>query len=481
MKGLTRAEAEAIYDAGRESVIEALMTMSATLAKLERRIEELEGRLNQNSQNSHWPPSRDIDKKPAPKSQRKKTGKPSGGQPGHEGSRLEMVAEVDEVKEHWPEKCGGCGKELGQKHASGYAKRQVHDIPAVEIEVTEHRAIQVCCGRCGTISQGAFPTEVSQEVQYGSGIAALATYANVHQLLPLDRTTELLEDICGRRISEGTLVNMLNTCAQKLAPVEAEIKAGVMASATVNFDETGLRVVKTGYWLHVSSTPDLTLYWVDPKRGKKAHEAMGVLAGFRGNAIHDRYEAYLQWTDCTHGFCNAHLLRDLTSIEELTGQNWPTQTKALLSEMNTAVSLAKFTGQTQLAQDCLTAFEARYDQWVRRGLQSNRLPIKEPGKSGRPRASPARNLAEALRDHKDKVILFARDFAVPFDNNLAERDLRMMKVKQKVSGCFRSIVGARTFATIRGYVSTARKQGHRAIDALRAVFDNRDIKLKFAE
>ena len=481
MKGLTQTEAEAIYDAGKERVVEMLMTMSAKLAKIEQQVEMLEVRLKQNSQNSHWPPSRDIDKKPAPKSQRKKTGKPSGGQPGHEGTRLEMAAEPDHVKEHWPEVCAGCGKTLGQKHASGYAKRQVHDIPPIEIEVTEHRAIQVCCGGCGTLSQGAFPTEVTQDVQYGSGIAALATYANVHQLLPLDRTTELIEDICGRRISEGTVVNMLEACAEKLAPVESKIKAGVIASTTVNFDETGLRVVKTGYWLHVSSTPELTLYWVDPKRGKKGHDAMGVLAGFRGNAIHDRYEAYLQWPDCTHGFCNAHLLRDLTGIEEMTGQNWTTQTKALLSEMNTVVSLAKAAGQTQLAQDYLTAFESRYDQWVRRGLQSNRLPIKESGKPGKPRASPARNLAEALRDHKDKVILFARNFAVPFDNNLAERDLRMMKVKQKVSGCFRSIVGARTFATIRCYVSTARKQGHRAIDALQAVFDNRDIKLNFAE
>ena len=481
MKGLTQTEAAAIYDAGKERVVEMLMMLSAKLAKIEQQVTVLEGRLNQNSQNSHWPPSRDIDKKPAPQSQRKKTGKASGGQPGHEGTRLEMVAEPKHVKEHWPEVCAGCGKGLGQKHAAGYAKRQVHDIPPIEIEVTEHRAIQVCCGGCGTISQGTFPTEVSQDVQYGSGIAALATYANVHQLLPLDRTTELIEDICGRRISEGTLVNMLNTCAEKLVSVEAEIKAGVIASETVNFDETGLRVVKTGYWLHVSSTPGLTLYWVDPKRGQKAHVQMGVLPEFRGNAIHDRYDAYLHWPDCTHGFCGAHILRDLTGIEELTSQNWATQTKTLLCEMNDAVGLAKSNGQTQLAPDCLSAFEARYDQWVRRGLQSNRKPVKEPDKPGRPRASPARNLAEALHDHKDKVILFVRNFAVPFDNNLAERDLRMMKVKQKVSGCFRSIGGARTFATIRSYISTARKQGHRAIDAVRAVFDNRKIVLNFAE
>lgn len=478
MKGLTREEAEAIYDAGRESVVEALMTMSATLVKLEQRIAELEGRLNQNSQNSHWPPSRDLAKRPGPKSQRKKTGKPSGGQPGHEGTRLELVAEPKHVKEHWPGVCAGCGKALGQRHAVGYAKRQVHDIPPIEIEVTEHRAIQVCCSGCGTVSQGVFPAGVSQDVQYGSGIAALATYANVHQLLPMDRTTELLEDICGRRLSEGTIANMLHTCAERLAPVEEKIKAGVIGSAVVNFDETGLRVIKAGHWLHVSSTPALTLYWVDPKRGKKAHERMGVLAGFRGKAIHDRYEAYLQWKDCTHGFCNAHILRDLTAIVEMTHQNWATEIKTVLVQANNAVELAKSTGHTQLARDCLTAFEVRYDQWVRRGLQSNHKPTKIPGKSGRPHASPARNLAEALRDHKDKFLLFARDFTVPFDNNLAERDVRMMKVKQKISGCFRSILGARTFATIRGYVSTARKQGHRAI---RAVFDNRDIMLRFAK
>ncbi len=481
MKGLTRAESEAIYEAGKEAVIETLMTLSAKLAKIEQRMMALEVRQNQNSQNSHWPPSRDIARKPNPKSQRGKTGKSSDGQPGHEGTRLEMVAEPQQVKEHWPEKCAGCGKVLGQKHARGYAKRQVHDIPSIEIEVTEHRAIAVCCGGCGAISQGTFPAEVTHDVQYGSGIAALATYLNVHQLLPLDRTTELIEDICGRRISEGTLVNMLTDCAEKLEPVETKIKAGVMASSVVNFDETGLRVVKTPYWLHVSSTPALTFYWVDPKRGKKAHDRMGVLPGFKGKAIHDRYEAYLQWTDCIHGFCDAHILRDLTAIEEMTHQNWTVEMKTTLVQMKTTVELAKSNGQTQLAPECLGALEARYDQWVRRGLQSNHKPIKEPGKPGRPRASTARNLAEALRHHKDKVILFARDFAVPFDNNLAERDLRMMKVKQKVSGCFRSEAGARMFATIRGFVSTARKQGHRAIEAIRAVFDNRNILLRFAE
>jgi transposase len=191
MNGLTREESEAIYEAGKERVVETLLSMSAKLVKVEQRIVELEGRLNQNSQNSHWPPSRDITKKPAPQSQRQKTGKPSGGQPGHEGTRLEMVEEPDKVEEHWPEVCAGCGEALGQKHAAGYAKLQVHDIPPIEIEVTEHRAIQVCCGGCGTVSEGTFPADVTKDVQYGSGIAALATYANVHQLLPLDRTTEL--------------------------------------------------------------------------------------------------------------------------------------------------------------------------------------------------------------------------------------------------------------------------------------------------
>lgn len=302
------------------------------------------------------------------------------------------------------------------------------------------------------------------------------------QLLPLDRTTELLEDICGRRISEGTIVNMLNTCAEELAPVEEKIKDGIIGSTTVNFDETGMRVMKIGYWLHVSSTLDLTYYWVDEKRGKQAHERMGVLPKFKGNAIHDRYDSYLKWVeDCTHGFCNAHILRDLTGIEEMTGQTWTAEMKTMLVETKAAVELAKSNGQTQLAPEYLSALEERYDRWVRRGLQSNHRPFKEPGQPGRPRASPARNLAEALRDHKDKVLLFAHNFDVPFDNNLAERDLRMMKVKQKVSGCFRSVTGARVFATIRGYVSTARKQGLRAIDALRAVFDGREIALNFAE
>ena len=292
---------------------------------------------------------------------------------------------------------------------------------------------------------------------------------------------------------------------------------------TAGFDETKLRVGKRGHWLHVSDTPILTLYWVDekwpfegPKRGQEAHERMGVLPEFKGIAVHDRYESYSQWKECTHAFCNAHILRDLTGIEETTGQAWTGELKTVLVETKQAVDLAKVNGLTQLDPEDLQAVEARYDMWVRRGLQSNPKAIQEPGQSGRPRAkwpsegpSPARkwpfegpNLAEALRDHKDKFLLFARDFNVPFDNppkgafrNLAERDLRMrnapfggMKVKQKISGGFRSIEGAHAFATVRGYISTARKrhapfggQGKRALDALRAVFDRRDLDLKFAE
>jgi transposase len=201
-----------------------------------------------------------------------------------------------------------------------------------------------------------------------------------------------------------------------------------------------------------------------------------------GVVVHDRYASYATCSDhLIHSYCNAHILRDLTAIEELTQQTWPGKMKVVLLDMKSQVDQARAAGHLALSAQPLLLLEQRYDDLTRIALQSNKKAIKQPGQRGRPRASPARNLAESLRDDKDKIIRFVRDFRVPFDNNLAERDLRMMKAKQKISGTFRSLAGARMFATIRGFVSTARKQGHGALEALRAAFDGRADQLNLAE
>ena len=480
---LTREEAETIYDAGKERVVEALLEMSVGLEQIEvlkRRIEELERQTKQNSQNSHKPPSSDgYRKPPAPKSQRKRTGRRSGGQAGHPGTTLAMSETPDHVTDYWPERCGQCQSELGRTHASGYERRQVHDIPPVQVEVTEHRAMQVWCGKCGAVTQAVFPGQVQAGVQYGNGVAALAIYAQAYQMLPLERTAELIRDLAGRMLSEGTLVRMLAGCAVRVAPIEQQIKEAIIVAPVAHFDETGLRVCGKLNWLHVASTGKLTYYAIDEKRGTLAHERIGILPRFTGVATHDAYASYLRRAG-PHSLCNAHLVRELTALEESTRQRWPTWLKTLLFDVKDHVDQERDQGQTALEPQVLASFEAEYDRLIRRARLSNPRPARLPGQRGRARASPACNLAERLRDHKESVLRFMHDFRVPFDNNQAERDLRMMKVKQKVSGCFRSAEGGRIFASVRGYISTVRKQGHQALAALRALLDGNPVALLLA-
>lgn len=479
---LTREEAEAIYDAGKERVVEVLLAMSEGFEQIEvlkRRIEALERQLKQNSQNSHKPPSSDGYRKPAPKSQRKRSGRRSGGQAGHTGTTLAMSDTPDHVTDYWPERCGQCQRELGHTHASGCERRQVHDMPPVQIEVTEHRAMQVCCAQCGAVTQAVFPAQVQPGVQYGHGVAALAIYAHTYQLLPLERTAELMRDLAGRMVSEGTLVNLLASCAERVAPIEQQIKQAIILAPVAHFDETGLRVCGQLNWLHVASTDRLTYYAVDAKRGTLAHERIGILPHFTGVAIHDAYASYLQ-RDGPHGLCNAHLVRELTALEESTRQHWPTRLKTLLFDVKARVDQAHDQGRAALAPEVMASFEAEYNRLIRCALRSNPRPVRLPGQRGRARASPACNLAERLRDHQDSVLRFMYDFRVPFDNNQAERDLRMLKVKQKVSGCFRSAEGAHLFARLRGYLSTVRKQGYQALAALRDLLDGRPVTLQLA-
>ena len=479
---LTRKESEAIYDAGKERVVEVLLEMSVGLEQVEvlkRRIDELERQGKQNSQNSHKPPSSDGYRKPAPKSQRKRTGRRSGGQAGHAGTTLAMSDTPDHVTDYWPEQCGECQSKLGRTHASGCERRQVHDIPPVHIEVTEHRAMQVCCGKCGAVTQAAFPEQVQPGVQYGNGVAALAVYAQVYQMLPLERTAELIRDQAGRMLSEGTLVTMLGRCAERVAPIEQQIKDAIIIAPVAHFDETGLRVCGKLNWLHVASTGKLTYYAIDEKRGTLAHERIGILPQFSGVAAHDAYASYLK-QDGPKSLCNAHLLRDLTALEESTRQRRPTWHKTFLVDVKDRVALERDQGKSALAPEVLAGFEAEYDRLIRRARKSNPRPARAPGQRGRARASPACNLAERLREHKDSVLRFMHDFRVPFDNNQAERDLRMMKVKQKVSGCFRSAEGGRIFASVRGYISTVRKQGHQALAALRDLLDGKPVTLQLA-
>ena len=473
---LSREEILSIYAAGPEAVVALVEQLLATQAELRQqvqvltaRVADLEARLNRDSHNSHKPPSSDGPAKlPRRRSQRKRSGKASGGQPGHPGATLVQVDQPDTVVVHRAAECGQCGARLDTAPVVARECRQVMDLPAVRPQVSEHQVLHHRCPQCQSVTGGQFPTDVTQPMQYGPGVKALAVYLQEYQHIPFERTQEFFRDVFNLPLSEGTLARAREICATQLEPVETAIKQALVETSVANFDETGIRIEGQTHWLHVAGTPALTYYAVHAKRGQVAMDAIGILPAFRGTAVHDALGAYFQY-GCHHGLCNAHLLRDLTAISETTRQRWPARLTELLLKIKTAVERARDAAQLQLTSRRINHFTRQYQQLLKTGLHSN-PPPKRTGRRGRPCQGPIRSLLLRLKNHPSAVLAFMHDFQVPFDNNLAERDLRMAKVRQKVAGCFRSWRGAEIFCRIRGYISTMRKQGQNTLAALHSVF-----------
>lgn len=490
---MTRSEAEAIYDAGKEAVVNVLLRMDASIHALEqqvqslntrlecseKRVAHLEEQLAKNSRNSSKPPSTDGFKKPAPKSLRKKGGRKSGGQPGHPGHTLKMADKPDHTEHHRVKHCACCGLSLANQTPAGVEKRQVHDLPPMRLVVTEHRAETKLC-TCGHLNKAQFPPGINAPAQYGERIKAAAVYLKNYQFLPYQRTCEVLEDFFGCPLSEGTLANIISEShALAAAPVE-KIKEGLVRAAVAHFDETGSRVEGRLWWLHSASTAGATYYDIHRKRGGEAFEDIGILPGFIGRAIHDFWKSYFAY-DCEHGLCNAHHLRELTFLHEQCQQDWAERMIECLMDIKKAVETVR-PSQDHLAAKQIQDFEARYQKILEEGYAQNPLPRRPASakkKRGRPKKTKARNLLARLDGHRSEVLAFMYDFDVPFDNNLAERDIRMMKVQQKVSGTFRSEEGAKAFCRIRSYISTARKNSVGAMDALTRLFDGNPFVPEF--
>ncbi len=443
------------------------------ISRLTDRIKELESQRSKNSRNSSKPPSSDGYGKPKPKNSRKKSGKPSGGQPGHEGHTLEQVDEPDEIIEHTVDHCGQCGLDLSSTPVLDYETRQVFDIPPPpQIQVSEHRAQIKTCPCCQNRNKATFPAQVSQPVQYGNRIQAIATYLNQYQLLPYLRLQEYFQDIHVLHLSQGTLRNILKRGHQHLEQFANSAKAGVSISEVAHFDETGMRVVQSLHWFHVASTDTITCYFIHPRRGTPAMKDIGILDEFEGYAVHDHYSSYYQF-DLYHVACNAHQLRELIHAYEQHRQLWAQKMISCLLEAKAEVDLAIEQGKTALSDERVRYYDTRYSRILREGRQE--LPVLAPPKEvkrGRKAQHKVKNLHDRLVNHKHETIAFVHDLNAPFDNNQGERDIRMAKTKQKISGCFRSLTGAENFCRIRGYISTARKQGRNIYDALCDAFES---------
>jgi len=397
---------------------------------------------------------------------RQKGQHPYGGQPGHKGDTLKQVTEPDHIEPHPITTCPHCQTDLVEIDPLEYEKRQVFDVPPVHLEVTEHRAEIKHCPGCDQDVKGEFPADVTQPTQYGPRVKAQASYLNNYHFIPLARTEELLCDFYGQSPSEAVIIAANQQIVEQTKASLESIQQQLIAADVVCFDESGLRVEGKLHWLHVAGTETLTHYHVGRKRGQIGMQAGGILPEFQGNAVHDHWKPYLKFDQCQHSFCNAHHLRELQFVTDQYQQSWAEEMAHLLRTIQADVEAAPAPAMS-LSPDRLAHYEIEYDELITKGLALNPPPkVAPPKKRGRTKQSPPKNLLDRLLTHKSGVLAFMYDFRIPFDNNLAERDVRMVKVKQKVSGTFRTQEGANTFCTIRSYISTARKQEHNVIDAM---------------
>lgn len=452
----------------KEELIALIAALRAENAALKARMAELERRLELNSSNSGKPPSSDGLKKPARvRNLRERSGKKPGGQMGHKGETLRQVTDPDVVIDHYPPACSTCGVGLDLETSVGHSVRQVFDLPEPQpLVVTEHRAHDCQCTACGAKTRAPFPDGVNAPVQYGARITAFVIYLLHYQLLPENRLAALMADLFGVKVAAATIARMSRTCAERLRGFAATMRDLVAGAQVKHMDETGFRIGGKTQWLHVASTALLTFYRVCAKRGS-------LLANVAGIVVHDHWKPYYTMQGVLHALCNAHHLRELKALVEIEKEEWARKMQRLLRRACHVTNRARERG-VPIKPRLIDCFERRYDAILAEGLVFHeaqaplvRAAIKGGGKRrGRAPRRTGHNLLLRLATRKNDTLRFLRDATVPFTNNQAERDARMMKLRQKISGGFRSLQGAMDFALIRSFFSTANKQGWNIIDAL---------------
>jgi transposase len=446
----------------------ALARAAEELARAGERIAELEARLRQTPRNSSRPPSGEGLGKPAPRSLRKKTGRKPGGQDGHEGRTLAQVARPDRELRHEAACCGRCGAGLRDRPVTGVERRQVFDLPEAAVMVTEHQLIERECG-CGQRTRAVAPQGAEGPVQYGPRIAAVIVYLYAGQFLSKNRTAQALAELFGIPLSSGTVAALTARAAGQLGGFLEHAREQIAASGVAGFDETGFRVAGRLHWVHCARTGRYTLLTVHPRRGTQAMEAMGVLPSFAGVAVHDAWAPYDTYTGPEHQLCCAHALRELQAVTDAAAGSqwcWAAQAAEALTAMQALAAEAAVQGRDVVDPAALAAQLHLYRSAALAGASQN------AARSGA-LMKKHHALARRLLDRQDDYLRFCRDWRVPPDNNGCERDIRMIKLRQKVSGCLRTLTGARQFCAIRSYLSTAAKHGIGFFDALIMLTENR--------
>jgi len=450
--------------------------------QLNEKIRTLEERLNKNSKNSSKPPSSDGLNKPEPKSLRKPSGKKAGAQPGHKGKGLNLMKTPDETIHHQPAQCDGC-QHFGQCRACSVSQIRYEVDIQVETKVVAHQILFYEC-RCrnNTILTGSFPGNITGTMQYGDHLESLVIALNTVGMMGINRTHDLLSAVFGVPISTGTIFSMVKSCGEKLTDTVERIRRTVCDLPHVHFDETGIRVDKTLHWVHNASSDLFTYLSVEIKRGIKGMDSSGVLPDFHGVAVHDCWMSYFKYDDMLHAICNAHLLRELNGVmDNHPDQTWANRMQMLLLRMKKVKDDFMDNDKETLTYYYRRIFCFEYDRIIEEGRNQNPIKDKPPGKRGRQKKGKIRSLIERLAKYKAEVCLFINDFSIPFDNNQAERDIRMFKVKQKVSGCFRTKEGADTFAKIMSYLGTANKHGINAYKAIECALLGQSEAMLFSQ